>query len=203
MDPRLSRAVIKVFVQLYEEGLIYRGKRLVHWDPKLHTVLSDLEVLTNEEQGKLWRLRYPLAKSDNYLVVATTRPETMLGDTAIAVHPKDTRYSHLIGNKVELPLSNRTIPIIADDYVDPEFGTGCLKITPALDFNDYELGVRHGLAAINIFDKNAHINDSAPERYIGLDRFEARKRVVEDLDKAGLLDGVDTVSYTHLRAHET
>ncbi|MEE3197321.1 MAG: valine--tRNA ligase, partial [Pseudomonadota bacterium] len=191
MDPELSRAVIKVFVQLYEEGLIYRGKRLVHWDPKLHTVLSDLEVLTNEEQGKLWRLRYPLAESNNYLVVATTRPETILGDTAIAVHPKDTRYSHLIGNKVELPLSNRAIPIIADDYVDPEFGTGCVKITPAHDFNDYELGVRHGLATINIFDKNAHINDSAPERYIGLDRFEARKRVVEDLDKAGLLDGVD------------
>jgi len=190
MDPGLSRAVIRVFVQLYEEDLIYRGKRLVHWDPKLHTVLSDLEVLTNEEQGKLWRLRYPLAKSDNYLVVATTRPETMLGDTAVAVHPKDTRYSHLIGTKVELPLVNRIIPIIADDYVDPEFGTGCVKITPAHDFNDYELGVRHGLAAINIFDKNAHINDSAPERYMGLDRFEARKRIVEDLDKAGLLDGI-------------
>ncbi|SVB12917.1 uncharacterized protein METZ01_LOCUS165771, partial [marine metagenome] len=191
MDPGLSRAVIKVFVQLYDEGLIYRGKRLVHWDPKLHTVLSDLEVLTNEEQSKLWRLRYPLVKSDDYLVVATTRPETMLGDTAVAVHPKDTRYSHLIGNKVELPLVNRTIPIIADDYVDPEFGTGCVKITPAHDFNDYELGVRHGLATINIFDKNAHINDSAPECYVGLDRFEARKRVVEDLDKAGLLEGVD------------
>ena len=191
MDPKLSRAVIQVFVQLFDEGLIYRGKRLVHWDPKLHTVLSDLEVLASEEQGQLWRLRYPLTKGRGYLVVATTRPETMLGDMAVAVHPKDKRYNHLVGSTVELPLTNRSIPVIADDYVDPEFGTGCVKITPAHDFNDYEVGLRHKLAMISIFDVDARLNDKAPERYRGLDRFEARKSVVADLDATGLLDGVD------------
>ncbi|MGE4658337.1 MAG: class I tRNA ligase family protein, partial [Gammaproteobacteria bacterium] len=191
MDPKLSRAVIQVFVQLFDVGLIYRGKRLVHWDPELHTVLSDLEVLASKEQGQLWRLRYPLTKGRGYLVVATTRPETMLGDMAVAVHPKDKRYNHLVGSTVELPLTNRSIPVIADDYVDPEFGTGCVKITPAHDFNDYEVGLRHKLAMISIFDVDARLNDKAPERYRGLDRFEARKSVVADLDATGLLDGVD------------
>ena len=145
MDDDLSRAVRAVFVSLYEEGLIYRGKRLVNWDPILHTALSDLEVISEEESGFLWNLRYPLVSGDGHVVVATTRPETMLGDVAVAVHPDDERYQHLIGQRVILPLSGRTIPIIADDYVDPEFGTGCLKITPAHDFNDYEVGLRHGL----------------------------------------------------------
>jgi valyl-tRNA synthetase len=191
MDPGLCEAVIEVFVRLYDEGLIYRGKRLVNWDPVLHTALSDLEVLSGEEQGKLWRFRYPLLNGEGYLVVATTRPETMLGDTAVAVHPQDHRFRALIGEQVRLPLAERPIPVIADEYVDPEFGTGCVKITPAHDFNDYEVGERHGLTAINIFDVNASLNDAVPERYRGLDRFEARDRVLEDLQSAGLLDGVE------------
>ncbi|MBN1237943.1 MAG: valine--tRNA ligase, partial [Gammaproteobacteria bacterium] len=191
MDEGLSRAVIEVFVRLYEEGLIYRGKRLVNWDPVLHTALSDLEVLGSEEQGKIWRFRYPISGEAGYLVVATTRPETMLGDTAVAVHPDDERYRHLVGKTVNLPLADRPIPIVADDYVDPEFGTGCVKITPAHDFNDYEVGLRHDLPMINIFDENAALNDAAPASYRGLDRFEARERVVRDLDALGLLDGID------------
>jgi valyl-tRNA synthetase len=191
MDPGLSRAVVEVFVQLYNDGLIYRGKRLVNWDPVLHTALSDLEVIAHEERGKLWRFRYPLTSGDGHLVVATTRPETMLGDTAVAVHPDDERYRALIGRTVRLPLTARDIPIIADDYVDPEFGTGCVKITPAHDFNDYELGRRHDLPMINIFDADAHLNDAAPPAYRTLDRFEARERIVADLDSAGLLDGID------------
>src|SRR5690606_5826171 len=174
MDPKLSRAVLEVFVRLYEEGLIYRGKRLVNWDPVLHTALSDLEVLATEERGKLWRFRYPLTDGSGYLVVATTRPETMLGDTAVAVHPEDERYRALIGKTVRLPLAEREIPIIGDEYVDPEFGTGCVKITPAHDFNDYEVGLRHGLPMINIFDINAALNDNVPQRFRGLDRFVAR-----------------------------
>jgi len=188
MDEGLTRAVTEVFVRLYEEGLIYRGKRLVNWDPVLHTALSDLEVLSAEEDGNLWHLRYPLADGDEHLVVATTRPETMLGDTAVAVHPDDERYGHLIGREVRLPLTGRLIPVIGDDYVDPEFGSGCVKITPAHDFNDYEIGERHGLEKINIFDIDAVLNDAVPEAYRGIDRFAARERVTADLDAAGLLE---------------
>ncbi|MEE9511306.1 MAG: valine--tRNA ligase, partial [Gammaproteobacteria bacterium] len=191
MDKELSRAVIEVFVQLYDEGLIFRGKRLVNWDPVLHTALSDLEVLSKEEQGHLWHFRYPLTNGDGYVVVATTRPETMLGDTAVAVHPEDTRYRALIGLTVELPLTGRQIPVIADEYVDPKFGSGCVKITPAHDFNDYEVGLRHDLPIINIFSINAEINDNAPEPYRNLDRFDARKRVVADLEAAGLVEKIE------------
>ncbi len=191
MDEDLSRAVIEVFVQLYDEGLIFRGKRLVNWDPVLHTALSDLEVVSKEEQGHLWHFRYPLTSGDGYVVVATTRPETMLGDTAVAVHPEDTRYRSLVGLTVELPLTGRQIPVIADEYVDPEFGSGCVKITPAHDFNDYEVGLRHDLPIINIFSTNAEINDNAPEPYRNLDRFDARKRVVADLEAAGLLEKIE------------
>jgi valyl-tRNA synthetase len=191
MDEDLSAAVTEVFVKLYDEDLIYRGKRLVNWDPVLHTALSDLEVLSQEEAGKLWHFRYPLASGDGHLVVATTRPETMLGDSAVAVHPEDERYKDLVGQEVMLPLVDRKMPIVADDYVDPEFGTGCVKITPAHDFNDYELGKRHDLPQYNILDDNAAINDSAPDAYVGLDRFDARKKIVEDLDALGLLDKIE------------
>ena len=191
MDEGMSAAVTKVFVSLYNEDLIYRGKRLVNWDPVLHTALSDLEVLSEEEQGHLWHFRYPLASGDGYLVVATTRPETMLGDSAVAVHPDDDRYGHLVGQELILPLVDRRIPIIADDYVDPEFGTGCVKITPAHDFNDYEIGQRHDLPQHNILTDDAAINDSAPAPYRGLDRFDARKSIVADLDALGLLDKIE------------
>jgi valyl-tRNA synthetase len=191
MDPGLSAAVQEVFIQLYREGLIYRGQRLVNWDPKLHTAISDLEVISEEEQGYLWHFRYPLAGGEGHVTVATTRPETMLGDTAVAVHPEDERYAHLIGRMIDLPLTGRQIPIIADDYVDREFGTGCVKITPAHDFNDYDMGKRHGLPMINLFDDDAALNDNAPEAYRGLDRFAARKQVVADLDALNLLDKVD------------
>ncbi|MFQ5759811.1 MAG: valine--tRNA ligase, partial [Acidiferrobacterales bacterium] len=233
MDPNLSRGVIEVFVRLHDEGLIYRGKRLVNWDPVLHTAVSDLEVQSEEEDGHLWYIRYPLADGSGHLVVATTRPETMLGDAAVAVHPDDERYRHLLGSLVELPLTGRKIPVIVDDYVDPEFGTGCLKITPAHDFNDYEVWQRHGDDAelkavplnglINIFTPNARIKASdmddftwghrapdaggtaqadealagvstyrlMPQTYRGLDRFEARTRIVEDLKSARLLEKVE------------
>jgi len=191
MDEGLSAAVTEVFVRLYEEGLIYRGKRLVNWDPVLHTALSDLEVLSEEEQGHLWHLRYPISDADEHLVVATTRPETMLGDTAVAVNPDDERYRSLIGREVTLPLTGRRIPIIADAYVDAEFGSGCVKITPAHDFNDYEIGQRHGLETINIFTDDATLNDQVPEPYRGLDRFAARERVVRDLEQQGLLERID------------
>ncbi|MEM7279735.1 MAG: class I tRNA ligase family protein, partial [Pseudomonadota bacterium] len=187
MDEGLSDAVTKVFVELYRESLIYRGKRLVNWDPVLHTALSDLEVLSEEEAGHLWHFQYPLEGSDESLVVATTRPETMLGDSAVAVHPDDERFKHLHGKKVRLPLTDRLIPIVADDYVDPEFGSGCVKITPAHDFNDYDIGKRHSLELINIFDDDARINDNAPAKYQGLDRFEARKIVIDDMQALGLL----------------
>ena len=196
MDPKLSAAIIEEFVQLYDEGLIYRGNRLVNWDPVLHTALSDLEVLDHQESGHLWHFRYPLASGDGYLVVATTRPETMLGDSAVAVHPDDERYKKLVGQEIILPLVERRMPIIADDYVDPEFGTGCVKITPAHDFNDYEIGKRHGLPEYNILNDNAAINESAPEAYRGLDRFEARKKIVSDLEKLGLLDKVEDYALT-------
>ncbi len=191
MDEGLSRAVQEVFVRLYQDGLIYRGKRLVNWDPVLLTAVSDLEVVSEEEHGSLWHLRYPLADGSGALVVATTRPETMLGDTAVAVHPDDERYRHLIGKRIRLPLTEREIPIIADDYVDPDFGSGCVKITPAHDFNDYAIGERHSLPLINIFTPQAKINDAAPPAYRGLDRLDARKQVVADLKAAGLLERVD------------
>ncbi|MBO0365879.1 MULTISPECIES: valine--tRNA ligase [Pseudomonas] len=214
MDDGLSDAVKEAFVRLHEDGLIYRGKRLVNWDTKLHTAISDLEVENHDEKGHLWNLRYPLADGattadgKDYLVVATTRPETLLGDAAVAVNPSDERYQALIGKFVKLPLVGRLIPIIADDYCDPEFGTGCVKITPAHDFNDYEVGKRHNLPLLNIFDKNAlvlanaqafnldgSLNDqldaSLPAQYAGLDRFVARKQIVADLDAQGLLVSVD------------
>ena len=187
MDEGLSNAVREVFVRLYDEGLIYRGKRLVNWDPVLHTAVSDLEVQSQEENGSLWHLRYPLADGSGHLIVATTRPETMLGDTAVAVHPQDARYQHLIGKAVELPLTGRTITVIADNYVDPEFGSGCVKITPAHDFNDYAMGQRHNLPIINIFTVDAKLNENAPPAYQGMDRFAARKQIVADLETAGLL----------------
>ena len=191
MDEGLSAAVRKVFVQLHDEGLIYRGKRLVNWDPVLHTALSDLEVLSADEDGKLWHFRYPLASGDGYLVVATTRPETMLGDSAVAVHPDDDRYQKLIGQEVVLPIVGRRIPIIADTYVDPEFGTGCVKITPAHDFNDYEIGQRHNLPMYNVLTDDAAMNDEVPEAYRGMDRFDARKAVVAEFEAKKLLDKVE------------
>jgi valyl-tRNA synthetase len=187
MDEDLSKAVTEVFVKLHEEGLIYRGKRLVNWDPVLHTAVSDLEVLNEEEDGHMWHMRYPLADGSGELVVATTRPETMLGDTAVAVHPDDERYQGFIGKEIKLPITGRLIPVIADDYVDQEFGTGCVKITPAHDFNDYDMGKRHNLPMINILTDDAKINDDAPEAYRGLDRFDARKQIVADLDEQGAL----------------
>jgi valyl-tRNA synthetase len=187
MDEGLSQAVREVFVRLYDEGLIYRGKRLVNWDPVLHTAVSDLEVQSQEENGSMWHLRYPFADGEGAVIVATTRPETMLGDAAVAVHPKDERYQSLIGKKVELPLTGRTIPVIADEYVDPEFGSGCVKITPAHDFNDYAVGQRHNLPMLNIFTIDAKLNENAPSAYQGLDRFAARKKIVADLETAGLL----------------
>ena len=197
LDDGFSRAVLEVFVSLYEDNLIYRGKRLVNWDPELRTAISDLEVENTEEQGHLWHFRYPLTEGHttrdgcDYLVVATTRPETMLGDTAIAVHPDDERYQSLIGCSVRLPLVEKDIPIIADEYVDREFGSGCVKITPAHDFNDNEIGMRHNLPLVNIFNEDASINDNAPETYRKLDRFAAREAVVADLDALGLLDKVE------------
>ena len=206
MDPMPSRAVVEAFVRLYDMGLIYRGKRLVNWDPVLKTAVSDLEVVNQEEDGFLWLIRYPLAdgasyehverdadgnevlrESRDHVVVATTRPETMLGDVAVMVHPDDPRYAALVGRTIELPLTGRRIPVIADDYVDSAFGTGVVKVTPAHDFNDYAVGQRHGLPLINIFNDDASINDQAPGKYRGLDRYEARKAVLADLEAAGLL----------------
>ncbi|MBI5451476.1 MAG: valine--tRNA ligase [Gammaproteobacteria bacterium] len=191
MDDGLSEAVREVFVRLHDKGLIYRGKRLVNWDPVLHTAVSDLEVIAEEEQGHLWHIRYPLSDGSGHLVIATTRPETMLGDAAVAVHPDDERYRHLIGKTVTLPLAGREIPIIADDYVDPAFGTGCVKITPAHDFNDYAVGQRHGLPQINIFTVDASINEQAPPQYRGLDRYEARNVIVRDLKELDLIEKID------------
>ena len=197
MDQELSEVVQKVFVDLFDEGLIYRGNRLVNWDPQLRTAISDLEVISEEEDGSLWHFRYPLANDEKTLegedsiVIATTRPETMLGDTAVAVHPNDERYLHLIGKSVQLPLCDREIPIIADEYVDPEFGTGCVKITPAHDFNDYEVGKRHNLEIINIFTDDALVNENAPETYRGMDRFEARASIVDQLETLGLLERIE------------
>ena len=214
MDDDLSKVVKEVFVRLHDEGLIYRGKRLVNWDCKLHTALSDLEVESVEEQGNLWHFRYYFADKNlttqdgkNYLVVATTRPETLLGDSAVAVHPEDERYAHLIGKTIVLPITGREVPIVADDYVEKDFGTGCVKITPAHDFNDYELGKRHNLPLINIFDENAHVKAefdfiakageqisdhiTAPSEYAGLDRFVARKKLVEQAQNENWLEKIE------------
>ena len=198
MDDELSAVVEKVFVDLFDEGLIYRGNRLVNWDPSLRTAISDLEVISEEENGSLWHFRYPLAdgvttaSGESYVTIATTRPETLLGDSAVAVHPEDERYASLVGKYVDLPLCDRRIKIIADDYVDPEFGTGCVKITPAHDFNDYEIGKRHQLEMINILTNNASINDNAPVPYQRMDRFEARKQIVTDIEKLGFLEKIET-----------
>jgi valyl-tRNA synthetase len=191
MDAQRSLAVVEVFVRLYEEGLIYRGKRLVNWDPQLLSALSDLEVQSVPEEGHLWHLRYPLEDGSGHLVVATTRPETLFGDAAVAVHPDDERYKHLVGKQIRLPLADRLIPIIADTYVDSAFGSGAVKITPAHDFNDYEIGVRHGLEQINILTPRAALNDNVPARFRGLDRFVARKSVIAELDSAGLLERIE------------
>ena len=191
MDAGLNKVVTETFVRLFNEGLIYRGKRLVNWDPKLNTAVSDLEVVQEEEDGFMWHIRYPLADGSGSLVVATTRPETMLGDTAVMVHPEDERYKHMIGKMVKLPLTDREIPIIADSYVDLEFGTGCVKVTPAHDFNDYAVGQRHGLPMISILTLDAKINENAPKKYRGLDRFDARKAVVADLETLGILEKTD------------
>ncbi|MGN6480710.1 class I tRNA ligase family protein, partial [Luteibacter sp.] len=174
MDPRPSKAVVETFFRLHQEGLIYRGQKLVNWDPVLKTAVSDLEVVSEEEDGSMWSIRYPLADGSGELIVATTRPETMLGDVAVAVHPEDERYAHLIGRMLALPLSDRQIPIIADEYVEKDFGTGCVKITPAHDFNDYAIGQRHNLPMINILTDEAAINDAAPAKYRGMDRYVAR-----------------------------
>ncbi|WP_031360615.1 valine--tRNA ligase [Caballeronia sordidicola] len=190
MDDKMSPVVLDVFVTLYKQGLIYRGKRLVNWDPVLGTAVSDLEVVSEDEAGSLWHIQYPLPDGSGHVTVATTRPETMLGDTAVMVHPEDERYAHLIGKTVMLPLSNREIPVIADDYVDREFGTGVVKVTPAHDFNDYQVGLRHKLPMIEILTLDAKINDNAPEKYRGMDRFDARKQVVADLEALGLLESV-------------
>lgn len=187
LDEDLSHAVHEVFIRLYKEGLIYRGTRLVNWDPALQTAISDLEVINQEEEGKLWTIRYPLVDSNEYIMVATTRPETMFGDAAVAVHPDDQRYKHLAGRKVLLPLTDRVIPIIADEYVDREFGTGCVKITPAHDFNDYEVGKRHGLTLINIFTTSAHLNREVPKMFRGMDRQTARAKVLQQLEKENLI----------------
>ncbi len=197
MDEGLSVAVRKVFVQLYKEGLIYKDKRLVNWDPKLHTAISDLEVESKEVDGNLWHFKYPVeGEAGRFLIVATTRPETMLGDTAVAVNPEDERYQGLIGKQVRLPLVDRLIPIVGDDYADPETGTGAVKITPAHDFNDFEVGRRHDLEMINLFDQDARLTDEAPEPYRGLDRYEARKQVVADLDALGLLEKIEPHKHT-------
>src|SRR5271170_5458224 len=192
MDPSLAAAVRKVFVQLYREGLIYRDKRLVNWDPEMHTTISDLEVDEREMRGQLWHIRYPVeGEPGRFLIVATTRPETMLGDTGVAVHPEDARYADLVGKSVRLPLVGRLIPVVADEYADPALGSGAVKITPAHDFSDYEVGRRHGLEIINIFDRDAHLNDAVPERYRGLERFAARRQVLADLEAAGLIEKVE------------
>ncbi len=191
MDDSLSYSVREVFIKLYEEELIYRGMKLVNWDPKLLTAISDLEVINQEEEGKLYHIRYPLADGKGHVVVATTRPETLLGDVAVAFHPEDTRYQHFIGKSLHLPLTDRTIPLILDEFVEPEFGTGCVKITPAHDFNDYEVGLRHQLTPINILTPDAHLNENVPTKYQGLDRFAAREQIIRDLEAVGLVEKIE------------
>ena len=201
MDEGLSRAVLKVFVETYKQGLVYKDKRLVNWDPRLQTAVSDLEVESIEMKGHLWYIRYPIeGQAGRFITVATTRPETMLGDTAVAVHPDDARYKDLVGKNVVLPLANRRIPIVADEHSDPEKGTGAVKITPGHDFNDFEVGKRHNLPLINILNKDGTLNDQVPEAYRGLDRFEARKRIVADLEGLELLDKIEPI--THAVPHD-
>ncbi|MEK9946442.1 MAG: valine--tRNA ligase [Alphaproteobacteria bacterium] len=197
MDDGLSHAVTKVFVELYKQNLIYKDQRLVNWDPKLLTAISDLEVENRDMQGHLWHIKYPIENEEGrYITVATTRPETMLGDTAVAVHPEDERYKDLVGKNVVLPLVGRLIPIVADEYADPEQGSGAVKITPGHDFNDFEVGRRHKLDLINIFDQHAHLNDQVPEAYRGLERLAARKEVLAHLEAQGLLEKIDDITHT-------
>ena len=207
LDEGLSEAVLETFVRLYDKGLVYRGRRLVNWDPVLRTAVSDLEVKSEEEDGHLWHIRYPLCDpppgGPGCVTVATTRPETMLGDVAVAVHPEDPRFADLVGREVELPLCDRRIPVIADDHVVQEFGTGCLKITPAHDFNDYAVGERHGLPSVDIFTDTASLNENAPPAYRGLDRFAARERIVADLREADLLDRVEACRHQIPRGERT
>lgn len=203
MDEKLSRVVRKTFVQLYREGLIYKGTRLVNWDPKLQSAVSDVEVEPEEEDGHLWEIRYPAADGGKDVIVATTRPETLFGDEAIAVNPEDERYKDLVGHTVHLPLCDREIPVIADSYVDCEFGSGCVKITPAHDFNDFEVGRRHNLRCISILTKDAKINENAPAKYVGMDRYEARKAVLKDLEEQGLLVGTKAIRHMVPRVPRT
>ncbi|HYX03555.1 MAG TPA: valine--tRNA ligase, partial [Reyranella sp.] len=196
MDEGLSAAVLKVFVELYKAGVIYKDNRLVNWDPKMLTAISDLEVESHEVKGHLWYFKYPIEGSDEHVVVATTRPETMLGDTGVAVHPDDPKWKHLIGKHAILPLVGRRIPIVADEYSDPEKGSGAVKITPAHDFNDFEVGRRHKLEAISIFDKFARLNDEAPEKYRGMDRFAARRKIVADMEALGLVEKIEPHTHT-------
>lgn len=203
MNPKLSKVVIETFVKLYEEGLIYRGKRLVNWDPKLQSAVSDLEVESEEADGHLWEIRYPGADGSEGVIVATTRPETLFGDQAVAVHPEDERYKSLIGKMLKLPLTDREIPVIADEYVDREFGSGCVKITPAHDFNDFEVGRRHNLAMLNVLTKTARMNENVPAKYQGMDRYECRKAAVEDLKAAGLLVAVKPIKHMVPRVSRT
>ena len=197
MDDGLSEAVIKVFVELYNDGLIYKDKRLVNWDPKLKTAISDLEVDQRETKGSLWYINYPLQSDETkYITIATTRPETMFGDTAIAVHPKDERYKDLVGQKVLIPIVNRQIPIVKDEYADPEQGSGAVKITPAHDFNDFEVGKRNNLEMISIFDSDGNLNENTPDEWRGLNRFEARKRLVDQLQIENFLVKIE--DHTHV-----
>ena len=203
MNPKLSKVVIETFVKLYEEGLIYRGKRLVNWDPKLQSAVSDLEVESEEADGHLWEIRYPGADGSEGVIVATTRPETLFGDQAVAVHPEEERYKSLVGKMLKLPLTDREIPVIADEYVDREFGSGCVKITPAHDFNDFEVGRRHNLAMLNVLTKTARMNENVPAKYQGMDRYECRKAAVEDLKAAGLLVAVKPIKHMVPRVSRT
>lgn len=203
MNPKLSKVVIETFVKLYEEGLIYRGKRLVNWDPKLQSAVSDLEVESEEADGHLWEIRYPGADGSEGVIVATTRPETLFGDQAVAVHPEDERYKSLVGKMLKLPLTDREIPVIADEYVDREFGSGCVKITPAHDFNDFEVGRRHNLAMLNVLTKTARMNENVPAKYQGMDRYECRKAAVEDLKAAGLRVAVKPIKHMVPRVSRT
>lgn len=203
MNPKLSKVVIETFVKLYEEGLIYRGKRLVNWDPKLQSAVSDLEVESEEADGHLWEIRYPGADGSEGVIVATTRPETLFGDQAVAVHPEDERYKSLVGKILKLPLTDREIPVIADEYVDREFGSGCVKITPAHNFNDFEVGRRHNLAMLNVLTKTARMNENVPAKYQGMDRYECRKAAVEDLKAAGLLVAVKPIKHMVPRVSRT
>ena len=203
MNPKLSKVVIETFVKLYEEGLIYRGKRLVNWDPKLQSAVSDLEVESEEADGHLWEIRYPGADGSEGVIVATTRPETLFGDQAVAVHPEDERYKSLVGKMLKLPLTDREIPVIADECVDREFGSGCVKITPAHDFNDFEVGRRHNLAMLNVLTKTARMNENVPAKYQGMDRYECRKAAVEDLKAAGLLVAVKPIKHMVPRVSRT